>query len=172
VLFRPYRLPDGTLVVLRPIEAQDKSALHAAFLRLSPESARSRFLAPKSRLTAAELAYLTEIDHADHEAVVAVLAHEPRQIIGVGRFVRVAGDPEAAEAAIVIGDPWQGQGLGRHVGLVLADLARARGIRRLTASLLAENVAAHRLFVAISQRLRAEVRGGVEELVAELLEAA
>lgn len=163
-----HTLPDGTRAVLRPIRAQDKEALRDAFGRLSPESVRTRFLTTKSHLTQADLVYLTEVDDRDHVAVVAVLAERPSMIVGVGRFVRLAEDPAAAEAAIAVGDPWQGMGLGRHLGLVLADLARARGIRRFTATLLAENVAAHRIFAAISARLRTEVHGGVEELVVEL----
>ncbi len=164
----PHQLPDGTRVLLRPIRPRDKQALDAAFHRLSPESARLRFLAPKSRLSSTELRYLTEIDGRDHQAIVAVREQEPEHIIGVARFVRLPEDPEVAEAAIVIGDPWQGQGLGRHMGLALADLARARGIRRFSATLLSDNATAHRLFAAISARLRYEHHDGIEELVAEL----
>jgi RimJ/RimL family protein N-acetyltransferase len=168
MLLPPYRLPDGTQVLLRPIRADDKGDLSAAFARLSPESQRLRFLAPKSHLTTPELRYLTEVDGVDHVAIVAVLASDPRVVAGVARFIRLPHEPDAAEAAILVGDPWQGVGLGRHIGLALADLARARGIRRFHATLLSSNLAAHRLFVAISERLRSEVSGGIEELVADL----
>lgn len=168
MLLPPYRLADGTQLLLRPIRADDKQRLSTAFGRLSPESARLRFLAPKARLSANELRYLTEIDGTDHVAIVAVLAHQPSFIVGVGRFVRWRDRPDDAEVAIVIGDPWHGQGVGRHMGLVLADLARARGIRRFTASLLSDNRAAHRLFERISAHLHAEHHDGIEELVAEL----
>jgi RimJ/RimL family protein N-acetyltransferase len=164
----PYLLADGTEVQLRPVRAEDKRALKAAFDRLSPETVRLRFLAPKTRLSTAELRYLTEVDGRDHVAIAAVLADDPRIIVGVGRYVRLADQPDAAEVAIVIGDPFQSQGLGRHMGLTLADIARRNGIRRFTASLLSENRAAHRLFERISQRLHAEHHHGVEELVAEL----
>jgi acetyltransferase len=168
VELRSHRLDDGTVVFLRPIRAQDKAILAAAFARLSPETVRLRFLGPRSRLSTAELRYLTEIDGADHVAIVAVLADQPDTIAGVGRWVRLPSDPEAAEVAIVIGDRWQHQGLGRHMGLALADLALRNGIKRFTASLLSDNVAAHRLFARISQRLRSEHHDGVEELVADL----
>jgi RimJ/RimL family protein N-acetyltransferase len=168
VLLPPYRLPDGTQAVLRPIRADDKQRLSLAFGALSPESVHSRFLAPRSKLSAAELRYLTEIDGDDHVAILAVMAHRPNLIVGVGRFVRLDDREDTAEVAIVIGDPWQGQGLGTHMGLVLADIARAHGIRRFTASLLSDNRAAHRLFARISQRLHAEHHHGIEELVAEL----
>ena len=172
MLLPPYRLADGRQVMLRPIRADDKAHLNAAFSRLSPDSARLRFLAPKPRLSTGELRYLTEIDGEDHVAIAAVFAHAPNFILGVGRFVRWADRPDAAEVAIVIGDPWQGQGLGRHMGLALADLARAHGIKRFTATMLSDNHAAHRLFEKISARLHAEHHHGVEELVAELLPAA
>jgi RimJ/RimL family protein N-acetyltransferase len=168
MLLRPYRLADGTQVLLRPIRSDDKRSLGNAFGRLSPETQRLRFLGPKPRLTTADLRYLTEIDGTDHVALLAVLAHDPAYIVGVGRFVRSHEDPEAAEVAVVIGDPWQHQGLGHQIGLALADLARERGIRRFTASMLSDNVAAHRLFASISERLHAEHHHGVEELVAEL----
>lgn len=185
MLLRPYRLPDGTQIILRPIRPDDQRLLRAGFARLSPEAAQRRFLAPKPRLTSAELRYLTGVDGRDHVAIVAVKAHDPEFVVGVARFVRnreeTAGGPASgspagssgtpgasAEAAIVIGDPWQGMGLGRHMGLVLADLARERGITRFTATMLSDNRAAHRLFAAISQRLETQHHHGLEELVAEL----
>ncbi|MGI8557313.1 MAG: GNAT family N-acetyltransferase [Solirubrobacteraceae bacterium] len=154
---------------LRAIRPQDKLLLSAALARLSPESSRARFLAPKSHFTSGELRYLTEIDGVDHAAFVAI---EQREIIGVARYVRLAADPAAAEAAIVIGDPYQGLGLGRRMGMTLADHARSCGIRRFTATTLSDNVAAHRLFAAISMRLLCEHQtGGIDELVAELVAA-
>lgn len=168
VLLPPHRLADGTQVLLRPIRGDDKRRLEEAFSRLSPESARLRFLTPKPRLSSSELRYLTEVDGCDHVALVAVPGHDPGFIVGVGRYVRDPDRPDAAEVAIVIGDPWQGQGLGRHMGLVLADLARRAGIRQFTASLLSENRSAHALFARISHHLHAEHHGGVEQLVAEL----
>ena len=76
-----------------------------------------------------------------------------------------------AEVAIVIGDPYQGQGLGRELGRRLADEARERGIARFTATLLGDNVAAHRLFHSISDRLEGRSEGGTRVLTAELTAA-
>ena len=90
------------------------------------------------------------------------------QLAGVGRFVRDPQHREQAEVAITIGDPWQGMGLGRTIGLALADVARARGIRRFSASLLGTNVAAARLFHAISRRVQTECSGAIADLVVEL----
>jgi RimJ/RimL family protein N-acetyltransferase len=135
---------------------------------LSPQSARLRFLAPKNHLTVAELRYLTEVDHIDHYALVAVLADDPTTMAGVGRWVRDGDHPDAAEVAIVVGDCYQRQGLGTALGTALGDGARALGIARFTAMMLPENTAAQRLFAHISGRLRTRVEGGNYELVADL----
>ena len=123
---------------------------------------------PKPRFSSSELRYLTEIDGFDHVAIVAVSAEDPDVFYGVARFVRWQNDPEAAEAAIVVADPLQGHGLGRELGRRLAEEARERGVKRFTATLLGENVAAHRLFASISSHLEAHYDGGLEELVAEI----
>jgi RimJ/RimL family protein N-acetyltransferase len=135
---------------------------------LSPQSARLRFLAPKNHLTLAELRYLTEVDHVDHYALVAVLADDPTTMAGVGRWVRDGDHPDAAEVAIVVGDCYQRQGLGTALGTALGDGARALGIARFTAMMLPENTAAQRLFAHISGRLSTRVEGGTYELVADL----
>jgi RimJ/RimL family protein N-acetyltransferase len=135
---------------------------------LSPQSARLRFLAPKNHLTLAELRYLTEVDHVDHYALVAVLADDPSTMAGVGRWVRDGDHPDAAEVAIVVGDCYQRQGLGTALGTALGDGARALGIARFTAMMLPENTAAQRLFAHISGRLSTRVEGGTYELVADL----
>ncbi len=161
-------LTDGTKIEFRHIRPDDKENLEAALERLSPESRHKRFLAPKPRFNAAELRYLTEIDGFDHVAILAVLADDPDRIIGVGRFVRLRDLPDTAEVAVVVGDRFQGQGLGRELGRRLADEARRNGVRRFTATLLGDNVAAHRLFHSISDRLEGRVEGGTRVVTAEL----
>jgi acetyltransferase len=165
---RTHRLSDGTEVLVRPIRPDDKPLLAEAMGRLSDETIRRRFLAPKPRLTGTELRYLTEIDFRDHVALVAVLRERPDVMIGVARWIRDERDPELAEAAVVIGDPFQGKGLGRILGLAIADEARRRGVRRFAGTLLSDNVAAHRLFEAISRRLEVHHEGAVDDIVAEL----
>ena len=161
-------LRNGTRVLIRPITPDDKALLARGMAALSPRSARLRFLAPKTRLTLGELRYLTEVDHVDHYALVAVLADDPATLAGVGRWVRDAEQRASAEVAVVVGDCHQGQGLGTLLGSALADGARTLGIARFTATMLPENTAAQRLFAHISSRLSRRVEGGTYELVADL----
>jgi hypothetical protein len=64
-------LRDGSLVRIQPIQPEDKRELERGFKRLSDRSRYSRFLAPMERLSPSMLAYLTEVDHRDHEALIA-----------------------------------------------------------------------------------------------------
>ena len=166
--YRFGRLSDGRRYLVRPISPHDKDLLASGLAHLSPESVYRRFLSAKPRFTAGELRYLTEIDHVDHEAVIAVLADDPTRVVGVARFVRDLADPTCAEVAVTVGDPYQGQGVGRYLGAVIADAARDRGVYRFSATMLAENTAAHRLFASISTRLETHRQGSVDELVVHL----
>jgi protein lysine acetyltransferase len=130
-------LRDGSRATVRPICPEDAEPLRAGFERLSQESRYRRFLAPMQRLTGAMLRYLTDVDHHDHEALVAVGADGT--LIGVARFVRRPSDPEAAEVAVTVADDHQGRGLGTALLGLLADRARAEGIRRFIALMLADN---------------------------------
>ena len=152
--------------VIRPIEPGDKEALVEGLRRLSDESIRRRFLAAKPRFTAAELRYLTEVDGRNHIALVAELDGE---LVAVARCVRLPDRPDTAEMAIVVGDRFQGQGLGRALTLALADAAVAVGIRRFAATMLGDNEAARRLMRTFSRRLEEKrVEGGLREAIVEL----
>jgi RimJ/RimL family protein N-acetyltransferase len=157
-------------VQIRPIRHEDKRLLSDGLRRLSDESVYRRFLTPKRTFSSSELRYLTEIDAVDHVALVAEDPTEPaRGLIAVGRFVRLAEDPEAAEIAIVVWDDWQGRSLGSVLGRHLAHAARNRGIRRFTATMAADNKPAHRLMAKLTSHLeRRHAGGGVDELVLDL----
>lgn len=156
-------------VQVRPIRPQDKALLAAALLRLSPQSAHARFLTAKPRFNASELRYLTEVDGQDHCALVATPREDPGRIVGVIRYVRLAEDPTTAEMAVVIDDSYQGRGLGRRMGLELAEHARRHGVARFMGLMLSDNLAAHRLFATISAHMSTEhEHAGVDRVLAEL----
>jgi RimJ/RimL family protein N-acetyltransferase len=160
-------LPGGTRVRVRPITPEDKPLLVEGLRRLSPESAFRRFMSPKVSFSQAELRYLTEVDQHDHIALVAVAADDPALLIAVARCVRVA--PDTADIAVVVGDPWQGMGLGRRLADELTRRARVVGIDRIAGTMLADNRAAFRLMRGLGWPFEHdELSGGVREVVARL----
>ena len=125
---REVELRDGSRATVRPIAPGDREAIRSAFERLSEESRYRRFLSAAASLSEGDLSYLTEVDHRDHEALVA-FDPATREGIGVARFVRDPDDPAIAEAA----------GLGTVLCQLLAERARAEGVERFLATLLASN---------------------------------
>lgn len=157
-------------VRIRPIRRDDKALLSRGLVHLSEASVQQRFLAPKPRFTAGELRYLTEVDGHDHVALIA--EDGCGGLLGVGRFVRIAEDPAAAEVAIVVGDSFQGRGVGTLLGQRLADEAARRGVRRFTATMLSENRAAHALMAKLTERLESRMSGhGTSQVWASLAAA-
>lgn len=165
-----YALPDGRPVTIRPIRPDDHDRLRASHARLSPESRYRRFLAAKPELSSADARYLVEIDGADHFALVATVpdqADEP--IVAVARWIRLPDDPAAAEFAIVVGDDYQRQGLAGELMTQLAHAAVGRGIERFRATMLADNVAIHRVTAKLATGpVRRRQLGSLAEVEIEL----
>src|SRR3954447_25282245 len=131
-------------VRIRPIRIDDQDLLSDGFSRLSPQSRRLRFFVSKKRLSSAELRYLTDVDHHNHEALVAV-SRFGRRGLAVARFIRDPVDRDAADLAVTVVDEWQGRGLGTALVSRLAARARCEGVHRFTATMLEENDGARRL---------------------------
>ena len=139
-------LRDGSVIELREVRPTDKDALASGFARLSPESRYRRFFSSLDRLSAADLAYLTEVDHHDHEAVIAF--DPDGGTVGVARYVRGA-EPDTAEVAVAVVDDWQGKGVGTALLERLTERAAENGIEQFVALVLHENVEAIELFRSI-----------------------
>jgi len=125
-------------IEIRPIRPEDREALADGIRRMSPESRYRRFFSPTAGLTGSQLTYLTEVDHHDHEALVAVDPDTDRGI-GVARFVRSQSDPELAEFAVAVADDWHRRGVGSALLHRLTERAREEGIRRFSGLILEEN---------------------------------
>lgn len=138
ILGAPVALRDGSHVRVRQGHRSDKELLLRGFERLGPESRYRRFLTPVSELSDAMARYLTEVDHHDHEAIIA-LDEETGEGIGVVRYVCDPERPGAAEFAVTVADDWQRRGLGTLLLEVISARAREEGITTFTALLLASN---------------------------------
>jgi GNAT superfamily N-acetyltransferase len=154
---------------IRPIAPDDKAAMIDAFERLGPESRYRRFLAPHGRLTESELRYFTEVDHHDHEAVVAI---EPTTGAGVGvaRYIRSGENPTVAEIAVAVVDEWQYRGVGGRLLAALAQRARESGITSFSAVMLADNAVMRSLLADIGRVHVMHTERGLVEVVVDLPE--
>jgi GNAT superfamily N-acetyltransferase len=162
--------PPGTAAIeIRPVRPEDRPALQAGFDRLSERSRYRRFLSPHPRLTDAELRYFTEVDHRDHEALVAIDTTSGHGV-GIARFIRSPVDHGVAELAVAVVDDWQRHGIGARLTVALADRAREEGITAFTALVLTDNT----LMLTIIRELGAvhdlHTEQGITELTVDLPE--
>ena len=138
ILGAPVSLRDGSHVRVRQAHRSDRELLLRGFERLGPESRYRRFLVPMPQLTGAMVRYLTEVDHHDHEAIIA-LEEETGEGIAVVRYVRSTERHDAAEFAVTVIDDWQRRGLGTLLLEVTSARAREERITTFTALMLASN---------------------------------
>jgi RimJ/RimL family protein N-acetyltransferase len=162
------RTRDGAELLIRQVRSEDKQLIAAGIERLSPESRYRRFFRPLDRLSERDLAYLTEIDHTDHEALAAI-DPESGDLVGVARYVRT-DEPHLAEVSVAVGDPWHRRGVATVLLERLVERAREAGITHFVALVLDENLEAIRLF---ERRVRGQTRprrsaSGNLELLMEL----
>lgn len=160
-------LRDGSDILIRPIAPGDKQRLVEGFNRLSAESRYRRFLTPMNRLSARMLRYLTEIDHHDHEALIAEAASDGEPL-GVARFIRTADDPKAAEVAVTVVDHWQCRGVATELLRRLEDRAIDEGLDRFTATCLADNTDVLALLGDIGPQKLKTAEGGILEVSIDL----
>ncbi len=159
-------LADGTRLLVRPLNTDDRAGLAALFDRLTPESRYRRFLSPKPELTPRELTYFTDIDHLHHEAFAAVDRRDG-SIVGVGRYVQEAGRAGVAAVAVEVADELQGMGIGTALARRVVRRARANGFALLTATALWENRSARALLRRLEFRACGR-DGGVIDLELDL----
>ena len=117
---------------IRPIQRSDL-ALERRFVEgLSARTGYLRLLSGR-RPTPAELERWTDVDPAREIALIAVAADgDAEQQLGVARCALDDEEPTRWDFAIVVGDAWQGQGLGEAL------------LRRLIASADEARLCAHK----------------------------
>jgi GNAT superfamily N-acetyltransferase len=89
-------------------------------------------------MTERELDHLVDVDHRDHEALLAIDPLTGRGV-AVARYIQVSGEPGVVELAATVADDWQGIGLGSALLARLTQRARDEGHSAFRAYVLAVN---------------------------------
>lgn len=158
-LEQSFDLPDGHVLLLRPIQPEDEPAMIALFDAMTEEERYMRFFSPMAHVPHQLAARLSQIDYDREMALVLTepgLPGQARILAGV----RIAGDPngERCEFAIGVRHDQGGKGLGIRLMQRIIDYAHERGFREIYGDILRENGA----MLAVCRKLGFRIEPGSE----------
>jgi acetyltransferase len=135
------KLKDGTPVLLRPIKPEDENMWQEMFDTFSDDSVRFRFF---RRIKNTPHEMRTRYCNIDYDREIAIVAEindkGKRRILGVSRIILTPGQNEEAEYALIVSDEWQHKGLGSEFLDYTIEIARDKGLKKLTGVVLKDNI--------------------------------
>lgn len=133
----PVRMRDGTELYLRPVLPGDNERTIHGPVEFSSDTLYRRFQSTRTP-TRSLMRYLFEVDYVDHFVFVMTDGLDG-PVVADARFVRDENDPTVAEVAFIVGDAYQGRGIGTFLMGALAVAAGYDGVQHFTARVLTEN---------------------------------
>ncbi len=163
---------DGVTLFFRPIKPTDERALQEFHYSLPKQDVQTRFLGNVKAFPHRTTQGLCNIDYTRDMTIVGLLGGpESEQIVAVANYVRDEQE-DTAEAAFTVAHELQGSGIGTFMARYLADIARAYGIRVLSAYVLDSNRSMLITFCRIGRQIRTKMEEGVLKLEIRLDEEA
>jgi len=151
-------LRDGTPVLIRPLQPEDRQREEDFLRRLSSKAKRMRFLGDFNEVSPALIDRLMDIDYRNRMAFVA-LAHDDGELkeVGISRYSST-DDGKRCECAVTVSDDWQGRGLAVLLMRHLMDAARHKGFTHMFSIDAANNYAMRDLasYLGFQRRLDPE----------------
>ena len=130
---------DGERVEIRPIRPEDEPALVRFHGTLSEDSVHMRYSSMMSLDARTAHERLSRICFIDYDREMVLVAERVGgEILGIARLNRVYGTGDA-EFALLVGDRFQGKGLGRVLLERLLEIGRAEGLERIIGYILPQN---------------------------------
>ena len=145
---------DGRRIFIRPVKPEDAPLFTALFKVLSPTTIYYRFFGTLKELQPEMLARFTQIDYDREIALVAIDEDsETDSMLGVARII---GDPDGktGEFAVLVGDAWQGKGIGSNLLEKCLSIAEKQGFKTVHGIVLHEN----RNMLALGKKLGFEIK--------------
>ncbi|MCX9085812.1 MAG: GNAT family N-acetyltransferase [Candidatus Methanoperedens sp.] len=160
----PWKLLDGTEVILRPISPEDEPLEYEMLSSLSEESLKGRFFQTVNKITHEmlirfcnidydrEMAMVAEMKSSDGERMNGILgapilpqlrhfelkSQEERRFIGIARVI-MDSDFKNGEFAVVVHDDFQGKGLGHKLIDMMIGIAQEKGLEKIYGMVLTDN---------------------------------
>jgi acetyltransferase len=134
-----WTLKDATVVTLRPIKPEDETLFEELFKSFSEETMRFRFFRIIKDVSHEALTRYCNLDYDREIAIVAETQKDKRRIIGAVRLILEPGGNQG-EFAVVVGDQWQGLGVGTKLMDYIIEIGRDIGLKKMYGYVMPSNV--------------------------------
>ncbi len=153
-------LKDGRSVLIRPLAREDIRILRAFFLDLSSEDCL--FLRRDVRDPQVIRQWMEDI-HSGR--LIALVALENERIVATGRLYVMTNEwmQHVGELRLITARTYRQQGLGNLLARELVALAAERGLEKIQAQVMEDDVGAVRMCEAIGFKVEATLRGVVKD---------
>ena len=153
-------LADGTIMTIRPADPGDYEVVKRLHEAMSPENLYFRFFSMSRVAAEHEARRVCREAGPDHRALLGLLDDD---LVGVASYELIPG-LQTAEIALAVADDMHERGIATLLLEHVVSLARACGVRVLTAEVLPENGAVLRLLADSGLAVRRRSGDGMVEL--------
>jgi RimJ/RimL family protein N-acetyltransferase len=156
-----YLLKDGTLINFRPVHLTDEPRIKDLLYALSRETLYYRFMSEMRWVPRKQIHDIVYIDHRSEVSIVGTLPEAyGEEVIALGGYY-LDQHTNRAEVAFIVGDRWQGRGIGTFMLSYLISIAKRHGIAGFTAEVLWENRAMQAVLRKSNCKLTSRLSEGV-----------
>ncbi|HEA67749.1 MAG TPA: GNAT family N-acetyltransferase [Desulfobacterales bacterium] len=164
------KLKDGSDIVFRPIKPEDEPLMVKFHQKLSEQSVYSRYFSymhVDSRIDHNRLSRVCFADYERNMILVAEPEDTEKNIVGVGRLIRIGGSNDA-EFAIMIADKFHRLGMGAALLSHLIEIGKNEEMGNIIGYLLEENTSMIKLCKSIGFTIRSPMYAQLIEAIYKL----
>jgi RimJ/RimL family protein N-acetyltransferase len=155
------RLDSGDILTIRAATPKDAEAVARFLEELSPDARRLRYHSPVPRV---RWWMVEAVAAADHDVREALLAFLDGRIVGLAEWGRDPERPGRAHVGIVVDDDLRQRGIAKALMRRLADDARRHGIADFIATVVPANRPALSLLERLAPVRHSRFDGGAVEV--------
>jgi GNAT superfamily N-acetyltransferase len=159
---------DGLELKIRPVRASDEDGMRRLFYKFSDEAKYYRYFTNVKVMPHKNMQQYLSVDYDKILSLVAV--HQQGNIERIVAEARYAAYPDglSSEMAFLVDENYQGKGIATFMANYLIKVARERGIKKLVASVLAQNTKMLTVFEKLSVKPLKRYEGDTIEFDFEL----
>jgi hypothetical protein len=157
---REVTLKDGSKIVIRPIQCEDKDLVYDLLHRVSKQTLLLRYHHVKPRITEEEVKDVCNIDYRSMFILAGEKKHNNAlEIVALAQYSVLLTDDSSAEVSFMVDDKEQGKGIATYMLKDLAAIAKQQGIK----TFIGELTLANSVMLAVLKKFQPDLEQKMED---------